>query len=71
MNTAYVMWKGCSEPEVLKNVMDHNHTGDVIHINLEIGPRTEENNFCIEYDTLFIPVKEIEWIKVQHRNDKE
>ena len=69
MNKAYIMWKGCSEAEVLKNVMTSTVVDGVIVINYETGPRTEENNYSIEYDTVYAPVSGIDWIKVENRND--
>ena len=70
MNTAYISWKDCEESEVLKNVMTHSCVDGVIVISCETGPRTEENNHCVEYDTVYVPVSGIDWIKVENRNDK-
>ena len=69
MNKAYIMWNGCGEAEVLKNVMTSTVEEGIIVIDYETGPRTEENNYCIEYDTVYAPVSGIDWIKVENRND--
>ena len=69
MNKAYIMWKGCGEAEMLNNVMTSSVVDGVIVINYETGPRTEGNNYSIEYDTVYAPVSGIDWIKVENRND--
>jgi len=69
MNTAYISWKARGKAEVLKNVLTHSCVDNTIFISCETGPRTEENNYCLEYDTIYIPTNRVDWVRVESRND--